>query len=455
MNITSLGIGSGLDLEGIVEAFINAEAIPEEARLQKRKDEVSVELSGVSSFKSSLSTFDNILEKLSADDAFNKQVLNVSSEDIEVTTNGFASSGSFSVEVEKLAQSTQRQSQTFTSSSDTVGSGTLTFGAGADSFTVTIAATDTLSDIRDKVNEEAGNFGVTANILNVDSGSYLVFDSDKTGTANALTISTSDASLNDISINTTETRLADDAIIHVDGNQITSDTNTFKNVIEDVTIEAKKVNFGLGTPATLDITQDTENGTELINEFVDGFNALMSDISGLGAPKVGRLAFDPNLRSVKQQMVNIVLDEVPGMSGAIKSLNDIGIELDKNGQFIISSFSATTLPSGEEKLSGALENNLEEVGKLFASSDGIANKMSELIKSYTDSDGTLTSRATALNKQLEEVEQGYVDLEERLRDYESTLRKRFTFLDATVSQYNATSSYLTSTLASISGTNDD
>jgi len=453
MNITSLGIGSGLDLEGIVEAYVNAKAIPQEIRLQERKDELSVELSGVSSFKSSLSTFDSILEKLAADDAFNKQTITTSTEDFEVTTNGFASSGTFSVEIETLAAATQRQSQSFTSSTDTVGSGTLTFDAGTESFNVTIAATDTLSDIRDKINEEATNFGVTANILNVESGSYLVFNSELTGAANAMTISTSDASLDSISTNTTVNQAAVDGVAHIDGNRVTSTTNTFKDVIEDVTIEAKKVNFG--TPGTLTIAQDTENGTELVKEFVDGFNALMSDIATLGAAKTGKLAFDPNLRQVKQTLTEMLTDKVASLTGSIQSLGDIGIEIDRYGQANISAVSTTSQPSGEDKLADALENNLEEVGKLFANTDGIANLMSDMVESYIDSDGTLTSRVTALNEQLEEVEQGYVDLEAELRDFEDTLRKRFTFLDATVAKYNSTSSWITTTLANITGSQKD
>jgi flagellar hook-associated protein 2 len=34
MNITSAGIGSGLDLESIITAFVTAESVPTEIRLQ-------------------------------------------------------------------------------------------------------------------------------------------------------------------------------------------------------------------------------------------------------------------------------------------------------------------------------------------------------------------------------------------------------------------------------------
>lgn len=447
MNLTSLGVGSGIDLESIVTAFVDAEAVPKEIRLQNKQEKLTLELSGVGSFKSSLASFDSILKKLADAEAFNKQVITVSTEAVEVETNGFASNGDFSVEVEALATGTRLQSQTFASSANTVGSGTLTFGAGAESFDVAIGAADDLSTIRDKINEQSENFGVTANIINSDSGSFLVFNSQVTGAANNLTVTTSNTSLDAISTNNTVEQSAQDAVIYVDGNKVTNSSNEFKNVIEDVTITAKTVNTG--TPADISIAQDGENGTSLIKEFVAGFNDLMTNITGLGAPQQGRLAFDPNLRQVKQQLTDMVINNVAGLTGGIDSLSDIGIDITKNGTLEISASSSSSLPSGQERLTAALENNLTEVGELFASTNGVATKMSESINNYIGTNGTLIVREKALNEQLSGIKDEYEDLEAYLRNYEDTLRKRFTFLDNTVAQFNATSSFLTSALAGL------
>ena len=135
-NITSLGIGSGLQLESVLEAYINAEAIPQEIRLQEKEERLGLELSGVGSFKSALSTFDDILKKLTKQDAFSKQVVSSTSDAIDVTSNGFASNGDFKIDVIQLATGTRLHSETFTSSADTVGSGILTFGNGTDVFNV-------------------------------------------------------------------------------------------------------------------------------------------------------------------------------------------------------------------------------------------------------------------------------------------------------------------------------
>lgn len=458
-NITSLGIGSGLQLESIVEAYINAEAIPQETRLQEKEDRLELELSGVGSFKSSMSNFNDILSKLTQSDAFNKQTVTSSSSAVEVTSNGFASNGSFNIDVEQVAMGTRLQSQTFTSSADVVGTGTLTFGNGTDSFAVAVDGTDDLSTIRDKINAQSENFGVTANIINGSSGSFLVFDSQVTGVANPLTVTTSDASLDGISTNNSVERLAQDAKIIIDasgtslGTTVYSSSNEFKNVIEDVTINVKTLTVA-NSPAQISIAQDKENGSELIDEFINGYNALVDELTGLGAPKQGRLAFDPNVRQVKRELADTVIQAVSGLTGSIDSLNDIGLELNRDGRLEKSTFSYEGIGSGQERLDNALENNLTELGELFASPNGIATQMADMIDGYIASDGVLTQRETSLNDRVRDIADEWVDLETRLRSYEETLRKQFSFLDATVSQYNATGEWLTSTLASLTPSKD-
>ncbi|MEY8214834.1 MAG: flagellar filament capping protein FliD, partial [Colwellia sp.] len=337
--------------------------------------------------------------------------------------------------------------------------GTLSFGNGTDSFDVAIDITDNLSAIRDKINAQSENFGVTANIINGGaSGSFLVFDSQVTGEANALTVTTSDASLDAISTNNSVERVAQDAKIVIDasatspGTLVSSATNEFKNVIEDVTITANKVTAADDT-ALLSIAQDKENGGALIDEFIAGYNELVTNLTGLGAPKQGRLAFDPNIRQVKRELADIAIQAVGGVTGSLSSLSDIGLELNRDGKLEKSTFNLSNGGTGQERFDNALANNLADVGELFASSGGIATQLTAMIEGYTDSDGVLTQRQTTLNERVADIKDEYETLETRLRSYEETLRKQFSFLDSTVSQYNSTGDWLTSSLASLSPNN--
>lgn len=452
MNITSAGIGSGLDLESIIEAFVTAESVPTEIRLQEKEDRITTELSGLGSFKSALSSFSSAVDKLQSIDDFSEQIISVSNDDISVTTNGYASTGNFSVNVIQLAQSTRLQTPDFADSATTVGTGTLTFSAGSETFDVDIDGAEDLSAIRDKINAESENFGVIASLVNSDSGTYLTYTTSETGTANALSVTTADTALDNLATNTTSTRTAQDAIIEIDGNNnfVTSSSNEFKNTIEDVTIVVNKVTDT--DAAELDISQNQEVASDLVNDFVSAYNALADTMAGLGSAKYGKLAFDADLRTMKSQLSNVLTNSVSGMSGNIQSLNDIGVSFDRYGQLEISTTSTGTLSSGSEKLADAIENNLDELGALFASDDGIVSELTTLIDSYNDSDGTLTQRQTDLNTNLSDISDEYDDLETRLRDYEDTLRKRFSFLDATVASYDATSSWLKTALAPATST---
>jgi len=447
MNITNAGVGSGLDLEGIIEAYVTARSVPTEVRLQEKEDRLKTELSGVGQLRSAISNFESTLKKLDKTTDFAKQSITTSSTDIAVTTNGFASSGSFQVEVQKLAFGTRSESALFTSSSDTTATGNLTFTVGADTFNVAVDATDSLSAIRDKINEASDNFGVTANVITTDAGTFLSYTSDKTGTGNDLVVTNDNAGslLDNISTGVTVKQTAQDAEILLDGNLVSSNTNEFKNKIEDVTITVNKTN--VGSPTTLTIAQDVDNGKTVVQDFMNSYNALVDTVSALGNPETGALAFDPALRSIKSQMINIVTGSVSGLTGSIDSLDDIGVVLNKEGKLELSTISIGG-QTGSQKLDAALEDNLDEVGELFASTNGVTAQLNTLLDSYNGNDGSLTERNSSLSAEIKGIADEWAEHEARLRDYEDTLRKQFTFLDGTVAQYNATSTWLTANLTS-------
>jgi len=75
--ITSAGVGSGLDLENIIQATVNAEDLPKLAKFEKKETELNVQLSSIGAIKSSLSSLDDVIAKLADIDNFNKRVATV------------------------------------------------------------------------------------------------------------------------------------------------------------------------------------------------------------------------------------------------------------------------------------------------------------------------------------------------------------------------------------------
>ena len=444
MSFTNLGIGSGLPLNTLVSGLLDAERIPNEQRFTAQRNELQLELSGIGTFTSALSSFQDTVDRLGADDGFNQQTITTSNDNISVTTNGFASNGEFDVNVQQLAAGTQLKSAAVASSSTTLGSGTLTFTAGSNTFDVVIESSDDLSEIRDKINAQSGNFGVTANIINADSGSFLILNSSETGSANSLTVTSSDASLASISTNNTVEQAAQDAIITIDGNTITNGTNEFKNIIEDVTITANAVTTDENS--IISIAQDTESGRQLLDDFVSSYNTLVGQLNNLGDPQSGSLAFDPNIRQVRQQISDILLETVSDSS--IGNLQNLGIELDEDGRLEVSTFRSENIATGEQRITDALSNNLEEVGKLFASDDGVATRISSVIDNYIDSDGVLSERRTSLNSQLSDLGDRVDAFADRLADFEARLIAQFTALDSAVAGFNTTRDFVANALSS-------
>jgi len=152
---------------------------------------------------------------------------------------------------------------------------------------------------------------------------------------------------------------------------------------------------------------------------------------------------------MKNQLSSIVTSTVSSITGDLNSLGSIGVLVNKEGKLEVSAVGIGTMKSGADQLKDSIANNLDEVGAIFAGTDGVVSQIDTLINSYNDSDGSLTQRETALNLDLTGIKEDYTTLEARLRDYENTLRSRFSFLDSTVAGFNATSTFLTSALAPI------
>lgn len=457
--VTLAGVGSGLDLESIISRFVYAERVPTENRLNKRELELNSELSGVGTLKSELSKFQDVLEKLADAESFGKRkvdfndTLEESERALSVSTTTSSASGSFNVEVVNQAQGTKLNSGAFANASATVGTGNLTFGAGSKSFQVNITGTETLSEIRDKINSASDNFGVSANIINSDSGAILTFDSSITGSANNLTVTADDDSLASIATSAptaaaglTQNQAADDARIRINGQQVSSETNKFSDAIQGSILELKSTSKA-GDTFSFDVETDKASIETLLNDFVTGYNKLKDSLTSLSEPRNGMLAFDPAVRQISSQLSTYMSQEVGSATGSLKALYDIGITVNRSGKLEIGELAEVTgSKSGRDRLNDALENNFDQITSLLSASDGIAKVTNDYLEQFTKSKGVLAERQTALNDSLTQIKDDRETLTTRLASYEDTLRKQYTALDSTVAQYNATRSYITNVL---------
>ncbi|MCG7552476.1 flagellar filament capping protein FliD [Pseudoalteromonas piscicida] len=467
-SITSAGVGSGLNLESIIQASIDAENRPKMLRFAEKQESLKVELSSIGEVKSAVSKLNDIIEKLADKDNFGKRVANIrqpnGADIISVTPTSDISTGNFNITVQQLAQGSRAVSADGAfSSADAVVSasgGTLSFAAGPDkTFDLGVTAGMTLSELRDAINSSKDNFGVTANIINTGDpqvGSKLVLTSNVTGADNDLVITSDTAELDaietyDETLNPSggmviaDNDKAQDAIITVDGLSVNSDTNTFKDAVQDMTIKALEVSpedsSGTKLSAKLNIDYDRESVTALIDEFIASYNNLVGMI-GLQTRANKPLNGDASMRALSDQLISTLGTELTD-AGPFESIFDIGIGVKKDSYLEKSSL--------VRSLNEAMDENFDDIGAAFAGENGVAKKLEALLGNYIDTGGILKVRETSLTTQLDDLEDDVIDHKARMKDYEDGLRQQYAGLDVLLAQMKSTQSYLGAQLASLPG----
>ncbi len=390
--ISSLGVGSGLDLTSLVSGLLEAERAPTANRLALKEQDLTAELSAFGLLRSSLGAFQTTVADLSQSTAFNAKAIKLSNDSIlSATADNDAATGSYTVEVTALARAQSlatSAASAFSGVDDVIGDGTLTleFGTtttGPYNFTpdparspqaIVVSAANgnnTLSGFRDFIND--GDYGVQASIINDGNGYRLVLSSEQTGADNSLRLTvsgdgdgndTDNAGLSQLAFNAaaqsslTQTVAAQDAALIINGLAISRDSNTVTGAIEGVTLDLQTAD--VGNPVTLEIEQNRSEITASINAFVGAYNDLRNNIDSLTAynpdTQTGSVLIgDFTVRSIENQIRGIVFGSVSGLGGNVRSLVDIGITTNANG----------TLDVDDAKLEDALDNFADEVEALF------------------------------------------------------------------------------------------
>ncbi|MFM4963851.1 flagellar filament capping protein FliD [Aeromonas bivalvium] len=456
MAITSAGAGSGLQLENVISASVEAKKAQLQQPIITKRNSTQITLSGIGQLKSSISAFTDILDKLSAPGAFNKRAINITQDKddpvLKMESKSGGSNGQYNITVNKLAQ-TSRQEGVFDSSTAPLitQDGQLTFKAGDKEFKVDVNAGDTLQDIRKSINSNGDNFGLSVNIVNTADGkAKLIIDSGVSGDGKDLTISGDNAELDIFSTGAagsamSQTQPASSAEIVVDGNVLKSDTNVFDDTIQDLKLTVLRVSDkdsnGDLKSNKVDITTDKTSIQELVQQFVDGYNALQDKIGTLGKRSSfvggvkqddgGALAGDSTTRAISTFMSNLLVSPSES-SSTYSTIFEIGMKMDNKGK----------LSLDKTKFGEAVDKNFDQVVALFGNEKGLAGSLSKGLKEYTKSGGMLAQRTDTLNADLRSLGQKEVTSNAQLVKYEAALRAQYGSLDALLVKMNNSASAL-------------
>jgi flagellar hook-associated protein 2 len=452
-SITSTGIGSGLDVGGIVEQLVAAEGQPAQQRFARQEARAQSELSAYGTLKSALSEFRDQLDGMRELNSLLARKASSGNEELfAVVPDETAVPARYSVEVVQLAEAAKLTSGAFTGSDAAVGTGTLTIGVGALTFDVEITAeNNTLAGIRDAINAAADNAGVSATIVNADAGSYLILSGTKTGASREVSVSqtggdgglaalTYDAAAGTGAL--TQSQAAQDAQVRIDGFDVFSETNTITGAIDGVSIDLLQAAPGETNDAVIEY--DTAAVRSSVTDFVESYNELVDTVGSLTSfnPETrqgGPLLGDATLRGLEAQLRREFSTPAGNSQSPFGTLAEIGVSQQVDGKLAVD----------DTRLDEALGTNFQDVGRLFAGEDGFATRLFDRVDRVLADDGAIETRTEGLNNRIERIEEQREALGRRLEALETRLLRQFNALDSLVSQLNNTSSFLTQQLANL------
>lgn len=475
--VSSLGIGSGLDLNTLLAGIKAGEQAPL-AALQKQQTSYTTKLTAYGQLNGALSGLQSAAVALAKPELFQGvKASSTASDVVTATALSTASSGTYVLDVKQLTQAQSLATTGVASSTAAIGGGTVTiqfgtvtgaiadpntgkftgatFTAGATAATpITIAAGSTMADIRDAINGDAAS-GVTASIVNDGSATpnRLVLTSKLTGEASSMKITvTGDPALSTLlsnnpagTQNLQQTVAAQNTKLTVNGIAITSSTNSVAGAIQDVTMSVSKIGL-----TTLSVQQDRASVQSAVSTFVTAYNSLQSVASRLTAfdpaSKSGAVLLgDSTLRNIQTGIRSALTSAQTDDGSGLTMLSQIGVSFQKDG----------TLALDSTKLTAALDGKMSGVANLFsAGNGGFGAKMSTLLGGYTNStDGVLTSATKGINKTLDSLAKQYSATSERVEATVARYKAQFTQLDTMMSRMNQTSSYLTQQFDSLNNSN--
>ncbi|MEM5503325.1 flagellar filament capping protein FliD [Shewanella frigidimarina] len=448
MGLTSVGLGSGLDINGIVSALVTSEQAPKVAQFNSKEGAINAEISALGSLKSALSEFKDSLSFLSKTDSFDSQSVSVSKNTyLTASVTNSAVSGSYSVSVEQLAQSQKVGSLAVSDVTAPLDEGSLNFAVDGNSFDIAVTAEDTLQTLVAKINADENNVGITATIVNSDDGAKLVLTSNKTGTANNVIVSATDTGAGTVLADTfamTELQPAKDSIVYIDGLKLTSSSNTVEGAIDGVTLNLREADIAQLT--TLTVKQNTNSIKSGIKSFVEAFNAMSKTITDLtsynSATQTAAVLQGDSLPRGIQSQLRGVISSAFSTSGGNLSLASIGITTTRSG----------TLEIDDDILTEALTNNVAGIKEMFTTEDtGVATKLDGYLDSYVGTGSIIDSRDSSLDSNLERLNDQREVFARKMASFEARLFKQYNYMDLIVGQLSTQSSDLQSRLDSLPG----
>ena len=226
------------------------------------------------------------------------------------------------------------------------------------------------------------------------------------------------------------------------GPQLVSQTNTISpdsSGIAGLSVTALQKN----STATITVSSDTSTISSAINQFITDYNAVQTSISAqqivttdsTGKVNPGTLTGDLTASNIASQLRASVFSSLPGLSGTIKMLSDMGIQT--NGQ------DNTLKLTDATALTNALTNNLSSVKAFFSdATNGWATQVNNFLNNTIGDNGTITNHQASLTTQTNNITTQIANLEKKITSDSAHWTAEFQAMELAQSQVNQELTYL-------------
>lgn len=426
------GIFSNMDPQTMATQLASYDILKIKTQLKKQSDDVAAQNKALTTLKEALDTFKTAMSALNkSKDGVLKNSASVDRENVaNVTADSTARKGSYQISVSQLAAAQQTAYDQLTDDAVKKATGNMVVSIGDKKLTIDMDKVSSLADLQKAINNDKDNPGVTASIIRSDGKVQFTLSSNEMGVKNGFNLDTSglDAGAQAVFAQTSDIATATDAKFKIGNLELTSSSNTLKNVVDGVTIELKTVT---DKPFTVSVTTDSGKTKEQVQALVDAWNKLsdaLDDMTKSGEKGKGRGAFagDATISSLRNDLNNMLRSPIDG-----KNITQFGISADRAGKLQIDSTA----------FDKQLKANPESFNAFFNDTDGLFNKVDKSLDRYLNSSkGLLKGRQDTLNRKQKQIDSDTEKMNARYETAYGRYLAQFTQLQKTMTQMQNTMS---------------
>lgn len=464
--ISALGAGSGINMTALADQLATAEYASRIDRLSGKTETLEARISSASNIRSMLLSLSTSLgDRVRMGDLSPEPSIANASVASPSLSGATQPSGSYSVEVQQLAQGQMLASGAYGASSDVVGAGTLTIRYGAvtaGSFTqdatkasvdITIIPGMTLAQTVNAINNSGA--GLNAYVSNTVDGPRLMIKGAE-GADNGFVIDVMEDGANPGLSNlawqpgsgsSTLVQASQDAQFSIDGLAQSSASNELKNVVPGVDMTLTGTNAG--APTTMRFADPSAAITGAMQDLTSALNEIAAELNAATDPMGGELSRDSGARALRQTfsaLTNRVI--MPNAAaGEPRTLSDLGVSITREGTF---EFDAA-------RLAATMERDPEGVAAMFTTGlNGIYGTFDTINRNAatTGNPGSLAGSITRYNNELRQVAEDQVELAEDQEATRARLIARFASSDSRIASYQSTLSFLQNQIAAWNSSDD-